>query len=315
MMRQPRGGTILMVFLAMSCSRAPPDAISLDATLPTPPPYTSATPPDGDQTDAASMPDLPVGEQTDASLPALSDDDIRGLAHAPIPCPDVNDGVKESILVGTHHGFAVRSEIRCGDVCPGQEFRVVRYTVGVQDCAAVGGVVAQRGVPAGLGILMRSTCVPTVLGTDTWNGRPAEQPEQPLCYWPQLSDADMRELSGRLERDWRIMARKTEVGFYRGRRVDIWHSSCRTPKRPKAFSSFLAIYYPQVYPVVTAENCRAAGDVPRHWPPPDCDMSEPQAGIPFHGRKPAQWVCIPRVVGGPNDTSVRSLEGRWYPEP
>ncbi len=53
----------------------------------------------------------------------LSDEQLVALAHAPIACPDI--GTEQ--IVGYHHGVPVRMSVRCDDVCPGQEFRVVEY--------------------------------------------------------------------------------------------------------------------------------------------------------------------------------------------
>jgi len=152
---------------------------------------------------AASLPgeaDAPLSDRPDADADArpeppaaarvwrwdggrlrnLSDHDVTEMAHARIRCADVASPAA-NLLVGLHNGVPVRNEVRCGDACPGQEFRVVRYDVDVKDCGAAGGVVALRGVPRGTGVANAPTCVPSVLAGDTPFGRPADGAPPERC--------------------------------------------------------------------------------------------------------------------------------------
>jgi hypothetical protein len=102
--------------------------------------------------------------------------------------------------------------VRCGDVCPGQEFRVVEYVVGADSCTAVGGVYRDRGVPMALAIHYDRTCIPAVLSNDDRLGHAPGQRRQP-CFYPELTDDDLLRLSRHRTDD---MRGPHAIGKYRG---------------------------------------------------------------------------------------------------
>jgi hypothetical protein len=169
----------------------------------------------------APPPVLPVepkidGEDADPSASAqtvLSDEKLVELAHAPIACPDI--GTQQ--IVGYHHGVPVRVSVQCGDVCPGQEFRVVEYVVGTGSCEAVGGVYSDRGVPMHLSIHYDRTCIPAVLSNDDPLGYPPGQRRRP-CFYPELTDDDLLRLSRHRTDKMRAL---NPIGKYRGQLVDL----------------------------------------------------------------------------------------------
>ena len=123
-------------------------------------------------------------------LNELSEDRLLELAHVPIACSDIST----EQIVGCHRGVPVRVSVRCGDVCPGQEFRIVEYAVALDRCTAMGGAIRKRGVPIALAIRYVDTCVPAILSTDDAFGFGANAGRRP-CFWPVLTDEDLRGLS------------------------------------------------------------------------------------------------------------------------
>jgi hypothetical protein len=95
-----------------------------------------------------------------ASMDTLSDAELVGRASAVL---HVQQAPADRIL-GVHRGVAVIVDDRCGDVCPANTVRIIRYMIDPGPaCTRIGGDAASIGVPIAVGITMQSFCVPHVL--------------------------------------------------------------------------------------------------------------------------------------------------------
>jgi hypothetical protein len=90
----------------------------------------------------------------------LSDADLVARANTVM-------GVKEAPadrMLGLHKATAVIVDVRCGDICPQNTVRIIRYAVDPGPvCTKLGGDTATIGVPMGLVMRPQSFCIPHVL--------------------------------------------------------------------------------------------------------------------------------------------------------
>ncbi len=107
----------------------------------------------------------------DAGLAEVSDEELRAISSRPISYREFDATGFRGCLIGRHDNAAIRVEIRCGDVCPDQSMRIVRYDVSPTDCAVVRGVVVDRGRPYGpAGVGHEPACVPPALANEPYLG-------------------------------------------------------------------------------------------------------------------------------------------------
>ncbi len=67
-------------------------------------------------------------------------------------------------ILGIHRGVQVIVDDRCGDGCPANTVRIIRYMIGPGPaCSRIGGDSASIGVPITVGITMQTFCVPHIL--------------------------------------------------------------------------------------------------------------------------------------------------------
>lgn len=71
----------------------------------------------------------------------------------------------KTIVLGFHHGLKVIAEHPCGDICPENTRRIVRYDVKKEDCVRLGGALGYRFVFHGDSVGILEFCVPPVLET------------------------------------------------------------------------------------------------------------------------------------------------------
>ena len=137
-------------------------------------PSAAAHPSARDSGRAAPRTDVDLCAPSDAgprALDELSDMDLRAIADRPISFREWALDNPPGCVVGRHDRTPVRMEIRCGDACPDQSIRIVRFDAAPKDCAAVRGVVVRRYVPHGpAGPSPEPTCVPPVLSKDPPGG-------------------------------------------------------------------------------------------------------------------------------------------------
>jgi hypothetical protein len=64
-------------------------------------------------------------------------------------------------LLGINRGVMVVADYPCSDICPAETVRIIHYAIAPGPrCAAVGGVIVNRGVPAGIAVAIQPFCVP-----------------------------------------------------------------------------------------------------------------------------------------------------------
>lgn len=91
----------------------------------------------------------------------ISNRDLLAYARAPF---DKEAALRQGrVLLGIHLGIPVVAEFVCGDVCPNQTRRIIRYDVPVTECDRVGGTIVTALVPAGPSLRGRAVCTPPVL--------------------------------------------------------------------------------------------------------------------------------------------------------
>lgn len=108
-----------------------------------------------------------------AAMNALSDADLIGRAAQVLRTqqPPVDR------IIGVHKGVQVIVDDRCGDVCPANTVRIIRYMIDPGPaCSQVGGDGAIVAVPSGIGMVQQTFCIPHILyRRKLYTGRPYQR--------------------------------------------------------------------------------------------------------------------------------------------
>ena len=75
---------------------------------------------------------------------------------------DAGQFMGQTLTLGRHNGLTVIAEHPCGDLCPRNTVRIVRYQVQNDSCESSGGKLAMRVVPSFVP-RPKMFCVPSVL--------------------------------------------------------------------------------------------------------------------------------------------------------
>jgi len=89
----------------------------------------------------------------------LSDSDLLQIQSERF---DAGQFMGRTLTLGRHKGLTVIAEHPCGDLCPRNTIRIVRYYVQNDSCESIGGKLAMRMVPSFVP-RPKMFCVPSVL--------------------------------------------------------------------------------------------------------------------------------------------------------
>ncbi len=91
------------------------------------------------------------------STAPLTTEELVGFARSYI---DKDKLMFKDLEIGSYNGHKIRVSYPCGDICPADTVRIIRYDILGSECAGAGGELRRILVPIGRAVTSKEFCFP-----------------------------------------------------------------------------------------------------------------------------------------------------------